>query len=599
MTDSPPRHDPDAVTAPLPRPGPPTVRTAPSRPEGPTLPAQPVANQATTLPAHPLAGRPAPASPAHPVAGALAPPAPVGPVTSGQQPTNAPGPAPDAGAQHGDHGSASGTTPPRRTPRAGRGSPLPARWRITAWIMLTTLVLLVVVLTTARNLLLRDVSLRANADLAQEAEEFRTFAAEGVDPTTTQPFTSVERLLETFLLRQSPVDGEVMAGVVDGSVLPAIRGNLPPEAAADPGLFPALAAAPGTAGVIDSAAGELRWGRVDVNSPAGSGSLVVAAFTRSGHATVDRMMGIIAAVSLTGLVLTTGIAYLVAGRILVPVRTVRAVAAEIGETDLTARVPVQGRDDIAALAETFNAMLDRLEHAYTTQRRFIDDAGHELRTPITVVRGHLELLPEDPAERRRTLALVDSELSRMGRIVSDLLMLAKAEQPDFVVPRPVDAAQTMLDIESKVQALGDRRWHLMEVAEGIAWIDAQRVTQAMLQLAANAVDHTAAGTTVRLGSRFLDADGARTLSLWISDQGPGVRPEDAPMIFERFQRGSPADRSGHDRRAGAGLGLAIVRAIADAHHGSAWVRSVPGDGATFGLDLPADRLPAPDRKDHR
>ncbi|MEU4316124.1 HAMP domain-containing sensor histidine kinase [Nocardia sp. NPDC024068] len=453
--------------------------------------------------------------------------------------------------------------------------------------MLTTFVLLVVVLVTARNLLLREVDTRANADIAQEAAEFRTFAAEGVDPTTTQPFTSVERLLETYLLRQSPSDGEVMAGIVDGRQLGGVRGNPPPAVLGGPDLFTATTTAAKTSGVLTSPAGEMRWGRVDVDSGTGRGSFVVAAFTEVGRASVDRTMRTIAAVSLAGLVLSTGVAYLVAGRILLPVRTVRAVAAEIGETDLTARVPVEGRDDIAALAQTFNEMLDRLEHAYTTQRQFVDDAGHELRTPITVVRGHLELLPEDPEERRRTLALVDSELTRMGRLVSDLLMLAKAERPDFVVPRPVDVAQTMLDIESKVQPLGDRRWHLMEVAEGTAWIDAQRVTQAMLQLAANAVAHTADHTTVQLGSRFGGDDSARTLSLWISDQGPGVQPQDAPVIFDRFRRGRSPEPAA-DRRAGAGLGLAIVRAIADAHHGSAWVRSVPGDGATFGLDLPAD-----------
>ncbi|WP_442790602.1 sensor histidine kinase [Nocardia sp. NBC_01329] len=469
-----------------------------------------------------------------------------------------------------------------------RGSRLPARWKITAWIMLTTFVLLVVVLVTARNLLLRDVDTRANADIAQEADEFRTFADEGVDPTTTRPFISVERLLEIYLLRQSPIDGEVMVGVVDGAQVGGLRGNVPAAVAADPALFTAVTASERTSGVVVSPAGEMRWGRVDVESGSSRGAFVVAAFTEIGRAGVDRTMHIITAVSFAGLALTTGIAYLVAGRILLPVRTVRAVAAEIGETDLTGRVPVEGRDDIAALAHTFNDMLDRLEHAYTTQRQFVDDAGHELRTPITVVRGHLELLPEDPEERRRTLALVDSELARMGRLVSDLLMLAKAEQPDFVVRRPIDIAQTMLDIESKVQALGERRWHLMEVAEGTAWIDVQRVTQAMLQLAANAVAHSADGTTVQLGSRFDGDEQGRTLSLWISDRGPGVTPEDAPVIFDRFRRGRPADRSGADRRTGAGLGLAIVRAIADAHSGSAWVRSVPGDGATFGLDLPAD-----------
>ena len=232
-------------------------------------------------------------------------------------------------------------------------------------------------------------------------------------------------------------------------------------------------------------------------------------------------------------------------------------------------------------------MLDRIEHAYTTQRQFVDDAGHELRTPITVVRGHLELMSDDPAERRKTLALVDSELVRMGRIVSDLLMLAKAEQPDFVVPRPSDVAALMLNIESKVQTLGARRWLLMEVAEGSVDLDPERITQAMLQLASNAVGHTADESTIKLGSRFVGDGPTRRLSIWITDEGPGVRPEDAPLIFNRFQRARHADHSTAPRT-GAGLGLAIVRAIADGHGGSAWVRSMPGEGATFGLDIPAE-----------
>lgn len=468
------------------------------------------------------------------------------------------------------------------------GSALPARWKITAWIMLTTFVLLVVVVVTARNLLLRDVDVRANGDVAQEADEFRTFASEGVDPTTTRPFESVGRLIEVYLARQSPGMGEEMVGVIGDRIVESPGDAAESTLGGNRALLDSIVTAGRPSGVSDTGSGQMRWGRVSIDNLAGDGgTFVVGVFTRPGRDLVDDTMRTLAAVGLGGLVLTTGVAYLVAGRILAPVRHVRKVAAETGELDLTARVPVHGRDDIADLAETFNAMLDRIETAYTTQRQFVDDAGHELRTPITVVRGHLELMSDDPEERRKTLDLVDSELSRMGRIVSDLLMLAKAEQPDFVVPRPVDAAQLLLDIESKVQTLGNRWWLLMEVAEGTCDLDAERVTQAMLQYAANAVNHTEDESRIRLGSRFSGDGVERVLSIWISDDGPGVRPEDAPLIFDRFQRGSPADRTVLSQRSGAGLGLAIVRAIADAHHGSAWVRSVHGEGATFGLDIPA------------
>ena len=139
----------------------------------------------------------------------------------------------------------------------------------------------------------------------------------------------------------------------------------------------------------------------------------------------------------------------------------------------------------------------------------------------------------------------------------------------------------MLDIESKSQALGARRWLLMEVAEGNVDLDPERITQAMLQLATNAVSHTVEGSTLKLGSRFVGSGSERRLSIWITDEGPGLRPEDAPVIFDRFQRAANAPRTG------AGLGLAIVKAIADGHGGSAWVRSVPEEGATFGLHIPA------------
>src|SRR5690606_5014470 len=130
---------------------------------------------------------------------------------------------------------------------------------------------------------------------------------------------------------------------------------------------------------------------------------------------------------------------------------------------------------------------------------------------------------DDPAARAETLRLVDSELARMSRIVSDLLTMAKSEPPDFVRPRPVDAAELLLDIESQAQQLGDRRWELVEIAEGRASVDPQRITQAVLQLASNAVTHTKVSDRIRIGSRWVDG----RLVISVADEGPGVAPEDA------------------------------------------------------------------------
>ncbi|TCN58015.1 signal transduction histidine kinase [Rhodococcus sp. SMB37] len=497
--------------------------------------------------------------------------------------------------------------------RQPRGSALPARWRILTWILLTTAVALVSVVVTTRALLLNDVDHDANADITQEIDEFRAFAAVGVDPTTAAPFTSVDRMLEVYLNRQHTSEGEVIVGVVGGDLLfdrriALDRPDLPPGLTEDGHLFDRMLGTPTNSGVIDVEDGRVRWARSDVTSGNNDGALIVAVFTAEQRAQVGETIRTIALVAVGGLGLTAVIGWLVAGQILAPIRQVREVAAAIGEKDLTSRVPVHGRDDIAALAETFNSMLDRLEQAHDTQQRFVDDAGHELRTPITVIRGHLEVMEldrsADATSRAATLRLVEDELDRMARIVSDLLVLAKAERPDFVTCREVDVTDLTLDIEAKAQMLGSRDWQLMEVAEGVAGIDSQRVTQAALQLATNAVSHTRDGDVIQLGSAFVVDDDRRLFRVWVRDTGPGVAPEDASRIFERFRRGNPtpADVGGPaPERGGAGLGLAIVRAITDAHHGSVWVDSTPGEGATFGIDLPVHdpdvRLRATDHRE--
>lgn len=467
---------------------------------------------------------------------------------------------------------------------------IPARWRIVGWIVLTTAIVLLALGLTLRGQLMTDVDRTANKDVVQELDEFRTFASEGVDPTTARPFEDTERLLRLYLGRQIPAANEVHLGMDGGQVLSVDRSAGDPspyDLAADSALIQQIQETDEPSGVAESPAGPMRWGKVTIDG--GDSTFVVAVFTDSARESVDDTMKVFAWGSLGGLALTALFGYLVAGQILAPVREVRKVAEQIQESDLERRVPVHGRDDISQLAETFNAMLDRIESAYDAQRRFVDDAGHELRTPITVIRGHLETThpDEDPATRAETMRLVDSELDRMSRIVSDLLIMAKSERPDFVRPRPTDAAELLLDIESQAQQLGDRRWELVEIAEGDAVVDPQRITQAVLQLASNAVNHTGTEGLIRIGSRWIPQDensSVRRLLVFVTDDGPGVTAEDADRIFHRFDRGA----SGVSGSGGAGLGLAIVTAIAAAHGGTATLDSTPGEGATFAVDVPAD-----------
>lgn len=472
---------------------------------------------------------------------------------------------------------------------AERGRPRLARDTIVGWMVLVLFVSLLSVVIVVRESLHVSVTERANADVTQEIEEFRTFTRTGVDPETSRPFTTAERLLTVYLSRQRPGNGEVIVGYVgeSGVVTTSYGAGAPDVDEYDLTRDPAVlrAAEQGTSGTLDTPAGEMRWARTVVDVRGGDDAmLLVAVFTGEGKAEADRTVRMLTLVSLGTLLLAGVISWLVAGRILRPVRQVQEAAAEITEHDLTRRITV-GDDDVSGLAATFNRMLDRLEEAFRAEQRFVDDAGHELRTPITVIRGHLELMDDDPASREVTMRIVTQELDRMGRIVTDLLALAKADRPDFVrLGEEVDLPTLTISLEAKVSALADRSWRLAHVAEGTARLDIQRVTQAVLQLAHNAVQHTADGDAITLSSAVVvDPELGPALTISVADTGPGVPVAEREHIFERFAHGEPPDGRRHS---GAGLGLSIVRAIAKGHGGRVDVGGTPGQGAVFTLVLP-------------
>jgi signal transduction histidine kinase len=271
--------------------------------------------------------------------------------------------------------------------------------------------------------------------------------------------------------------------------------------------------------------------------------------------------------------------------VLRPVRTVTQTARSITDTDLSRRIDVRGRDEVAELAAAFNATLDRLETAFGAQRRFLNDAGHELKTPLTIVTGHLELLGDDPVEREATVALVLDELDRMSRIVNDLLVLAKAEAPDFLHLETVDVGALTDEVRAKAAALAPRRWTLDARGRGVLVADRQRVTQALVQLAENAAKQTGENDQIAVGSRVEDGE----VRFWVRDEGPGIPLQEQERVFTRFARGAGAPRG-----EGSGLGLSIVRAIARAHHGSVELASDEGSGSTFTIVLPVDQ-PEADR----
>lgn len=453
------------------------------------------------------------------------------------------------------------------------------RARLVAWFGLFLLLALIVSLFAARWVLLTRLDARTDAALAAEVEELRALAA-GTDPETGEPLSGdVRRLFELYLQRNVTMDNEAVITYVDGAPYLRSRPVVPYRLDQDDELTAAWATLErAERSVVDTPAGPVRYLAVPLRVDGRTEGVYVAAiFMDLERAEVDDALRALAVVAVVVLVVGCVLAASLANRILRPVAEATGAAQRISETDLSQRIPVSGRDEIAALARTLNGMLERLERAFETQRTFIDDVGHELRTPLTIVQGHLEQLDDDPAEREETLRLVLDELERMGRLVGELLVLARAERPDFVAAGPVDLTELTGELFAKASALGDRKWELDDTGRGRLFADRQRLTQAVMQLAENAVHQTGPDDVIAIGSAVSERD-AR---IWVRDTGPGIAPEDQEHLFERFRRGTRSPD-------GSGLGLSIVEAIAHAHVGRVEVRSRPGTGATFTLVLPLD-----------
>lgn len=214
------------------------------------------------------------------------------------------------------------------------------------------------------------------------------------------------------------------------------------------------------------------------------------------------------------------------------------------------------------------------ERLLATQRRFLQDASHHVRTPITIALGHAELLEPELAGRPEAadLRVILEELFRLRRLGDRLLDIAAAEDPDFLRPEPVDMAGFTRDLLSRWSPTVPRRWELGRLDEVTAWADPERLALAAGALLENAIQSTVEDDVIRLS-----VTGGDTAVLIVSDSGAGMAPAELTRVFERFQTGAR----------GTGLGLTLVRAIAHAHGGEITVRSVQGTGTDFALELPA------------
>ncbi|MEX1217962.1 MAG: HAMP domain-containing sensor histidine kinase [Acidimicrobiales bacterium] len=286
------------------------------------------------------------------------------------------------------------------------------------------------------------------------------------------------------------------------------------------------------------------------------------------------------------------IGWFVSGRMLRPLGEISNSVREIQASDLKQRIDLGGpNDELRQLADTFDEMLGRVDEAFEGQRQFIHEASHELRNPLAVIRTNLEVTLSDPAasadELRHTAEVVERSSERMARLVDDLLIYAR--KGTLSLERdPVDITALLNEAAEEFAAPASAASvHLIHQSQKGLWVVGDRLAlrQALGNLLANAIRYSPDGSTIRLRA------GLEGPWVWIAveDQGPGISPIDQDRVFQRFWRGDPREGREQGR---SGLGLTIVRQIAEAHGGEVKLVSQTGHGAAFALWLPS-LAPAP------
>lgn len=441
-------------------------------------------------------------------------------------------------------------------------------------------------------LLLAEVDRRVQHDLNEALDEFTT-AYTAWELAAHQSLSELQTFTLDYLSSTIPEDDNFLIFILDGQYYQSSPKGLPDvfapnsqlmtrwiqEAAQNPDASLQPNGIQGKERTADPAIGTVLYRVYPLLLEGEPRGLFVAVHTTTGEQQ-EALAGafILAQLALAIVVVALLIAWIMTGKLLAPLQNLTATVRSINQTDLSQRIAVRGTDELAELATTFNSMMDRLQTSFTSQRNFINDAGHELRTPITIILGHLEVMGDDPDEQQETHELVIDELHRMSRIVNDLILLSKSDRPDFLRLQPLELVPFTQALFVKSQALAQRDWRLTIQGAGEMIGDPQRLTGAIINLVNNAVQHTNDTDSIELGLKI----GDRQVQFWVKDTGEGIALADQARIFERFARVDSQFRHSE----GAGLGLAIVQAIVKSHGGHVELVSQLGQGARFTLILP-------------
>ncbi len=458
-----------------------------------------------------------------------------------------------------------------------------SRVKLAAALVLVVILAVIISGIGLRAMLHGQADDRIRDDLVQEYREFVRFLEVAEDDAGQLLNRDLRRAATRFIESSVLSEGEVVFVLSPTEVLRSSGPITDIELADNPDIRSrATSSADSSFFEVPTAAGPARLLSVPIfRNEERIGTFVVGRFIDGERQTVRDVLSAVRTVGVIAVLVTALASWWLAALLLRPLRQMSATARKISATETSERLhDPGGNDEIAELARTFNSMLDRLDGALGTQRTFLADAAHDLRTPLTIIRGHIEQLRDGTVSEDEvddTVAMVADEVERMSRMVNDLIVLARAEQPTFLQVEPVDLSDLALAVHRRAQTLPGPQWHPV-VGVGVIDADADRLTQAMLNLAENAARYAPTDSVVEIGTTI--DPGGRTASLWVSDRGPGIREDERTRVFERHV-------SGPERmRQGSGLGLAIVRAIAEAHGGSLRLDPNWHPGSRFVITVP-------------
>jgi two-component system, OmpR family, sensor kinase len=453
------------------------------------------------------------------------------------------------------------------------------RARLIAGMVVVSFVLVAVAFIIART---------TEANLVDRVDQQLVSAAPKVPPGGFQGGTGTGALV--------PFEGPTsvyVAQIVDGAIRVITVPNVNPDVGAPKVTVARVMAAArrGDAFTVSSTSGSGRYRVLATRFPDASVN-VVGLSLQDVDATMSKLRWVLLAAIAIVIGMLGVVVFWVLRLGVRPIKRMTKTAGAIAAGDLSERVPAEAEGTEAReLGDALNAMLTTIEGAFAQRaasearlRRFVSDASHELRTPITTIRGYAELYRHgglaEPAELDQAMRRTESESVRMASLVDDLLLLARLDEGRPLVRESVDLGVLGVDAAADARAVAPERVITAEVAEGVTVAgDEDRLRQVVGNLVGNALVHTPAGTPVSVRVH----NGGTLAVIEVHDHGPGMTADVAERAFERFSR-ADASRSRH--AGGSGLGLAIVRAIVVAHGGAVVLQSAPGAGTTVRVELP-------------